>query len=203
MGRRGIGLLGTAVLLAAGPTIAHDNFGLGHPAGRPLLIRAANLQFVQATSEQRAWLFEENEAGGDKFEGSVVWRIEPEEINGKPEIALRGDVEIPELGMEVTMILRRNTDPTLPASYTMDVEFTLPSDFAGGGIDALPGILVKPREKARGAGIAAISVKVTDGIFLLGLSSLDADKTRNLELLRERMWLDIPIVYKTKRRAIL
>jgi hypothetical protein len=220
MWRWGIGSLGIAVLLAAGPTIADDNFGLGHPAGQPIPIRAARLQLTQATSalpqptldegevntaSQRAALIEEDAAhpDGDRVGGSVVWRTEPVEIDGKPEIALRADVEIPARRMKMTMILRRNTDQALPASYTMDVRFTLPSDFAGGGIDTLPGIMVKPSEDARGAPIAAVSVKVSDGIFLLGFSSLDSDKARNLQLLRERAWFDIPIVYKTKRRAIL
>jgi hypothetical protein len=46
-------------------------------------------------------------------------------------------------------------------------------------------------------------VKVTPGFYLIGLSNHDADKERNLPLLKERAWLDIPIVYNNNRRAIL
>jgi hypothetical protein len=39
--------------------------------------------------------------------------------------------------------------------------------------------------------------------FLIGLSSLETDVARNIQLLKERPWFDIPIVYKNNRRAIL
>ena len=30
---------------------------------------------------------------------------------------------------------------------------------------------------------------------MIGLSNMDADKDRNLQLLKERAWFDIPVVY--------
>jgi hypothetical protein len=44
---------------------------------------------------------------------------------------------------------------------------------------------------------------VTSGYFLVGLSAVDSDMQRNLQLLKERPWFDIPIVYNNGRRAIL
>lgn len=38
---------------------------------------------------------------------------------------------------------------------------------------------------------------------MIGLSNHDADKERNLQLLKERGWFDIPVVYNNNRRAIL
>ena len=38
---------------------------------------------------------------------------------------------------------------------------------------------------------------------MIGLSNLDADKERNLRLLNERGWFDIPVVYSNNRRAVL
>jgi hypothetical protein len=35
------------------------------------------------------------------------------------------------------------------------------------------------------------------------LSNADADKDRNIQLLKERSWFDIPVVYNNSRRAIL
>ena len=46
-------------------------------------------------------------------------------------------------------------------------------------------------------------MKVTPGFYLIGLSNVDADKDHNLQLLRERSWFDIPVVYNNNRRAIL
>ena len=51
--------------------------------------------------------------------------------------------------------------------------------------------------------LAGLAVKVTPGFFLIGLSDQDADMERNMQLLKERGWFDIPIVYNNNRRAIL
>jgi hypothetical protein len=99
--------------------------------------------------------------------------------------------------------LRRNTDPTLPASHTIEIVFKLPNDFDGGGVSNVPGIMMKQAEEERGASLAGLAVKVTDGYFLIGLSSADADKERNIALLKDRTWFDIPVLYNNNRRAIL
>jgi len=46
-------------------------------------------------------------------------------------------------------------------------------------------------------------VKVTDGFFLIGLLASDADRQRNIQLVKERPWFDVPLVYANQRRAIL
>ena len=38
---------------------------------------------------------------------------------------------------------------------------------------------------------------------MIGLSASDTDRDRNLQLLKERSWFDIPVVYNNNRRAIL
>jgi hypothetical protein len=81
--------------------------------------------------------------------------------------------------------------------------FNLPQDFAGGGITNVPGILMKQAEQTRGVPLSGLAVKVTTGFFLIGLSSVEADMQRNIQLLKERGWFDIPIVYNNNRRAIL
>jgi hypothetical protein len=61
---------------------------------------------------------------------------------------------------------------------------------------------MKSNEQARGTPLAGLAVKVTDGFFLLGLSNVDADRARNMQLL-ERSWFDMPMVYVNQRRSIL
>ena len=58
-------------------------------------------------------------------------------------------------------------------------------------------------EETQGTKLAGLSAKVTTGYFLIGLSGAPADKDRNVQLLKERPWFDIPIVYTNNRRAIL
>jgi hypothetical protein len=63
--------------------------------------------------------------------------------------------------------------------------------------------LMKSDEAARGAPLAGLAVKVTNGFFLDGLSNVASDRERNLQMLLERAWFDIPVVYANQRRAIL
>jgi hypothetical protein len=99
--------------------------------------------------------------------------------------------------------LRRNSDRSLPASHTIEIMFTLPADFPNGGISNIPGILMKQAEQTRGVPLAGLAVKVTTGFFLIGLSSTDTDMQRNIQLLKERAWFDVPVVYGNGRRAIM
>ena len=62
---------------------------------------------------------------------------------------------------------------------------------------------MKQGEQARGTPLSGLAVKVTNGFFLIGLSAVDTDVQRNLQLLKERAWFDIPIVYTNGGRAIL
>ena len=156
---------------------------------------------------QRVVLYDEDPSDpkGKQFVGSVVWRTEPVKASGaqKPDIAVRADIEIPDRKFKMTMSFRRNTDSSLPASHTAELTFNLPQDFSGGGVSNVPGILMKSNEQARGTPLAGLAVKVTDGFFLVGLSNVDADRTRNVQLLKERSWFDVPLVYANQRRAII
>ncbi|ABD89611.1 hypothetical protein [Rhodopseudomonas palustris] len=156
---------------------------------------------------QRVVLYDEDPADpkGKQYVGTVVWRTEQiKGSGGKPgDIAVRADVEIAERKFKMTMSFRRNTDASLPASHTAELTFVLPADFSGGGVSNVPGILMKSNEQARGTPLAGLAVKVTDGFFLVGLSNVDADRARNLQLLKERSWFDIPLVYSNQRRAII
>ncbi len=156
---------------------------------------------------QRVVLYEEdsNNPQGRQFIGSAIWRTETVSPGSglAPELEVRADITIPERNMTVTWTLRRNTDQALPASHTIEIMFNLPPDFPGSGIANVPGVLMKDSEQARGVPLAGLAVKVTNGFFLIGLSAVDADVQRNVQLLKDRPWFDIPIVYNNGGRAIL
>jgi hypothetical protein len=162
---------------------------------------------AQAEAVQEAVLYEDDPAdpAGKRFGGSAVWRTEMVSPGAgqPPEPAVRADIEVPERKLAMTLVLRRNTDKGLPASHTVEIMFKASADFPGGGIANVPGILMKSAERARGVPLAGLAVKVIDGFHMIGLSNADADKARNVQLLKERAWFDIPIVYKNNRRAIL
>ncbi|HKG00207.1 MAG TPA: hypothetical protein VKB15_06250, partial [Xanthobacteraceae bacterium] len=156
---------------------------------------------------QRVVLYEEDPAdpNGKRYVGSAIWRTETVSPGSgqAPELAVRCDVEIPERRLAMTLSMRRNTDQALPASHTVEIMFNLPADFPFGGISNVPGILMKQAEQTRGAPLSGLAVKVTSGFFLLGLSSVESERERNLQLLKERAWFDIPVVYNNGRRAIV
>jgi hypothetical protein len=160
-----------------------------------------------APVSQRVVLYDEDPSDpkGKQFVGSVVWRTEPIKATGnqKADIAVRADIDIPDRKFKMTMSFRRNTDTSLPASHTAELTFILPPDFPGGGVANVPGILMKSNEQARGTPLAGLAVKVTDGFFLVGLSNVDNDRARNIQLLKERSWFDVPLVYTNQRRAII
>jgi hypothetical protein len=156
---------------------------------------------------QRAALFEEtpgNQAGS-LMQGSVVWRTQTVSVGQgqPPDLALVGEVSIPERRMAVTITIRRNLDTTLPASHTIEILFALPRDFQFGGVAEVPGVLMKVSEQARGVPLVGQAVRVTNGFFFIGLSAFDMDRNNNISALKTRPFFDIPVRYDSGRRAIL
>jgi hypothetical protein len=160
-----------------------------------------------AAVAQKVVLYDEdpNDPQGKRYVGSALWRTETVSPGPglAPELAVRADIEIPERKLRMTWSLRRNSDKALPASHTIEIMFTLAPDFPEGGIGNVPGVLMKQSEQARGVPLAGLAVKVTNGYFLIGLSAVEADQQRNIQLLKERDWFDVPIVYTSGKRAIL
>jgi hypothetical protein len=156
---------------------------------------------------QKVVLYEEDQTNpnGTQFVGSAVWRTErvAPGPGQQPDVVVRAEIEIPDQKVQVRMSLRRNDDTQLPASHTVEIVFTLPPDFLHGGISNIPGILMKQGETTRGVPLNGVAVKVTTNFFLIGLSSVDADMQRNVQLLKERSWFDIPVVYADGKRAII
>ena len=117
---------------------------------------------------QRVVLYEEepDDPQGKRFVGTVLWKTEmrPATPGRPPELAVRADVEVPERKMSVTFSFRRNTDASLPASHTIEIVFTLPADSPSGGVQKVPGVLMKQSEsdsrrsagRSRSAGDAGI-----------------------------------------------
>lgn len=161
----------------------------------------------EAAAPGHVVLYEEDpsDPNGKRYTGTVVWSLENVAAGpGQPmDKAIRGDISIPERNMTVTFTIRRNTDKDLPASHTVSINFTLPADFSHGGIQEIRGLLMKQSKSTRGVTLAGLSVKVTTGFFLIGLSATEGDVQRNIQMLKERGWFDIAVVYNDNRRAIL
>jgi hypothetical protein len=195
-------------MLSSQPAVVDAPKDTTTPTNRPKIAdrvgQPSSMDQVAAVA-QRVVLYDEDPSDpkGKQYVGTVVWRTEQIKGGKGNDIAVRADLEIPERKFKMTMSFRRNTDGSLPASHTAELTFVLPADFAGGGVSNVPGILMKSNEQARGTPLAGLAVKVTDGFFLVGLSNVESDRARNIQLLKERSWFDVPLVYANQRRAII
>jgi hypothetical protein len=159
-----------------------------------------------ATVTQNAYLYEENAdnpRGADSFRGTVTWRIDTENAQGGPERLIRGLIDIPERGLKMLLTVRRNMDQALPASHTVELLFDTPQTFVHGAVENVAGLRMKPSEQANGLPLVGASARITPGYFLIGLSNLGPDRERNVVLLRDRPWMDLPILYRNGRRAVI
>ena len=200
----GIGALGTNVVAPWGAGARADD----RPGGTPIPT-GPRVAGDDAARPQRAVLYEEDpaEPKGRQFAGTTRWSVGQEKTGtdaGRPlETVIRAKVVIPDRHFTLQWSMRRNTDKSLPASHTVEMKFELAGKFQHGGIQNVPGMLAKPGENVRGMPLAGVSVKVENGYFMIGLSAVDTESKRNIVLLKERPWFDIPVVYTDGRRAIL
>lgn len=154
---------------------------------------------------QRAILYEErtNVAEGTADNGTIVWSLVNESPGGDlpPEPAIRAEVNIPSKNVQLKMTIRRNADQTLPASHIVEMIFL--GNYEGGGIDNVFRVALKGSEAAPGNPLIGIPARITDGYFLVALSSSQAERDTNLELLLRQSWIDILLGYKSGRRALV
>jgi hypothetical protein len=162
---------------------------------------------VTATGTQDALLYEEaaGENGSDiMHRGRIDWSLETDTSAGAgPETVIRGTADFPSRDLQAAITIRRNLDQALPASHTIEIVFDTPPDFPFGEVGSIGGILMKPSEPEQGQPLAGAAARVTSGFFLVGLSGLPEDLQRNVALLQERSWIDVPILYTNGKRAIL
>lgn len=160
-----------------------------------------------ASGVGRAQLVEESTGSStpQTFEGTITWKTET--VNAgpglPPDIALRGEITIPERQIALSFVLRRNTDSTLPVSHTIELDFKLPENFPFGGIANLVGVRMRPNPQAQGALLAGIPVRVNPTSYLLGLSQEPADRQRNLALLQGMPLIDTLFVYTNGKKAFM
>lgn len=151
---------------------------------------------------QKAVLYEEPLGGGapTTLEASTVWRYTESEANGP---TVQASIDVPERSLKVRMMLRKNVDVSLPASHLIEIFVDVPSNFSGGGIKSVPSLVLKLSEGEQGELVTGAAAKVADGFFWIALSDDPQAIEKNLTLLRERLWFDMPLIYDNGQRAIL
>lgn len=177
----------------------------GAPAGTPAGTPPAQQPAAAATGD-RMFLYEEvlGQTVPTAIQGSVSWSLQQENDNdGRPSPTVQGQITVPGRGLSALITFKRNTDPSLPASHLIEIVFSVSPGFEGGAIDSVQRIAMKSTEQDRGNALIAVPAKITDDFHMIALNDFpDAMKT-NLELLKSRNWIDIPVSYRNGRRALL
>jgi hypothetical protein len=181
----------------------------GGPAPAPAPgVAPAPTARVDTSVAQRAVLYEEDPSNPQVPKatgGRVTWKLDAVNAGqGQPlQSAVRATVEIPESGFTLNLLVRRNLDPTLPASHTVELTFTTRPGEPPRAVRDVGLLQFKPEMGGRGTPVAGLPVPVRDNLFLIGLSNLPADIERNTELMQRRNWIDLPVRSASGQRAIV
>jgi gag-polyprotein putative aspartyl protease len=135
--------------------------------------------------------------------GSTVWStIAP--TPGEPQTAaVKADADIPDLKMHATMILRKNTDPTLPATHTIDLKFSFADGAPVTGFKDVGLPQMRKLDSTASETLTSQKVKISDEHILIALANGPRDVARNLDLMATRAWFDFPLLLNDNRIAKL
>ena len=180
--------------------------GLSAPEGDNPAINALP---ALAPGQSNAILYEEGSRGNSNDNtlnpGTISWTLGSESVaDGLPEEpVISGRMDIPSRDLVLLLSIKRNVDEALPASHVIELVFATPDDFPGGAIANINRFVLKESEQSRGDNLVGVPARIDDGIFLIALNNLEEARTRNVNLLRTRSWIDIPLEYRTGRRALV
>ncbi|MEP1444288.1 MAG: hypothetical protein ABJK39_14875 [Hyphomicrobiales bacterium] len=155
-----------------------------------------------------AILYEERSGSNqpDVSAGNVLWEVVPtgsEAIGSTGLPSVKGSARIESRDITVRFELMRNLDSNLPASHLIEFEFTPGPLFNGDEINNIAGVIAKPEEQKNGAQLKGAIVKVSERVFWVAMSAQAADLAANTDALMQQNWFDIPLVFKSGKRAIL
>ena len=135
--------------------------------------------------------------------GSTVWTTVPAPPGQPAGVAVEADADIPDLKMHASMVLRKNADPTLQATHTIDLKFTFQDGAPFNGFKDIGLPVMRKLDSTASEALNSVKVKIGDDYFLFALAKGDQDAARNLDLIRTRAWFDFPLLLNDNRIAKL
>jgi hypothetical protein len=136
--------------------------------------------------------------------GTVIWRIE--NINNGPGeplgMAVRAEIDIPEDKLQAVLTFQKNSDSTLPASHVMKLRFVTQPGGAMGNVNRINVPYMRREDAQTGDPLNGVPVPIMENSFLVGLAKGPAEAT-NLDLVRTREWVDVPMVFANGKIAKL
>ena len=116
---------------------------------------------------------------------------------------MRATIEIADAGLSLDFTIRRNTDSAFPASHIIGMRFTTTGEAANDAIREVGVPQFKLEEGERGAPLSAIASALGENLFVAALSNVPIEAERNIDLLRNRNWIDLPVRFASGRRGII
>jgi hypothetical protein len=182
----------SAVPAAAPNAIASPAPAPAAPAVLPVSARAAMLVATAADAQKPAVTV-----------GTAVWSAVPA-LPGQPgSVGVKAEIEIPDLKMHASMTLRKNGDPALPASHTIDLRINFDEGSSIKGVKDINLPRMRRDDSPNADAMLGVKVKINDSYFLIGLNPGEADVTRNLDEIATRGWFDFPLLLNDDRIAKL
>jgi hypothetical protein len=135
--------------------------------------------------------------------GSTVWSTIPPSPGQPATVAVKADADIPDLKMHASMTLRKNTDPTLHATHTIDLDFALADGAPITGFKDVGAPQMHEPDTPTSEALTSVKVKVSDEHFLIALTNGDQDTARNFDLMQTRAWFEFPLLLNDDRIAKL
>lgn len=139
------------------------------------------------------------------YNATVVWRLENVGGGGPGQpmsSAIRGDVDIPDAKLKMSLLFQKNSDSALSASHTITVTFKPQSGSPLGNVKAIGPIQMRRADAQSGEKVAGIPVPITENNFLIGLMRGDRE-ARNIQLLRSLSVIDLPLQFADGRPATI
>ena len=133
--------------------------------------------------------------------GSTVWSLIPPAPNQPATVGVKAEADIPDLKMHATMTLRKNTDPTLQATHTIDLKFSFAEGAPITGFKDVGLPQMRKEDSTAAEALTSVKVKISDTYFLIALAKGEADIARNLDLMQTRSWFDFPLLLNDDRIA--
>ena len=133
--------------------------------------------------------------------GSTVWSLIPPAPNQPATVAVKAEADIPDLKMHASMTLRKNTDPTLQATHTIDLKFSFAEGAPITGFKDVGLPQMRTEDSTAAEALTSVKVKISDTYFLIALAKGDSVTVRNLNLMHTCSWFDFPLLLNDDRIA--
>jgi hypothetical protein len=198
----GIGMAGYAVMTGelvlpglTGPWLTEA--GLTEPGLPERLGESSPLAGRDDAVAQQGVVYDDppNDPNAVKAVGKVFWRTRTEPAGAQGERVVQLDLQVPQRRLAMAMTMRR-APPGDAMSHLIEIRFLREDGQPDADIANIGVLSMTTAEHARRVALTAQVVRVTPGVFLVGLSGNAVAREQNERYLKELTWLDIPLTYR-------